>query len=442
MVRLFDNTLRDGGNVVGHGFPISLTQSIIGGLLEAGIVDIECGNCKGVGAYAKLGATQAPSDEEYYDALQPYLSKGRIGMFLLAKIAEGDMIRGAAEAGLHFLRVGADAGNGAGSVKAVEAVKKAGLVCRYSLMKGYVLPAAQLAKEAKMLQDAGVDRITIMDSAGTMFPEQAADYVKALKDAVTIPVGFHGHSNLGLSQANALAAAAAGADEIDCGLLGMARSAGNCATELAAAHPSPLDGFDIFNYMAIIVFARGTTQARDLFHLWHDELQEKIRQGQGPWKDGEEKFRILWDGIACWPYLRYTYKTLKKLGINMVTSTYPKSWTVSYETGDIEGMARAYSGNVYPNRNLHYDVENMVNLARKFDLDGIIFHSNRSCKLMDFRQYEVQRRIFEECGVPSVIFDGDQTDPRIFSEAQYETRIQALAEMMAENKAKKGAAAQ
>ncbi|MFQ9410645.1 MAG: hypothetical protein ACLR1T_05845 [Evtepia gabavorous] len=57
----------------------------------------------------------------------------------------------------------------------------------------------------------------------------------------------------------------------------------------------------------------------------------------------------------------------------MVTSTYPKSWTVSYETGDIEGMARAYSGNVYPNRNLNYDVDNMVGLARKFDLDGIIF---------------------------------------------------------------------
>ena len=193
---------------------------------------------------------------------------------------------------------------------------------------------------------------------------------------------------------------------------------------------------------AIIVFARGTTEARDLFHLWHDELEEKIRNHQGPWKDQEEKYRVLWDGIACWPYLRYTYKTLKKLGINMVTSTYPKSWTVSYETGDIEGMARAYSANVYPSRNLNYDVANMVNLAKKFDLDGIIFHSNRSCKLMDFRQYEVQRRVLEECGVPSVIFDGDQTDPRLFSEAQYETRIQALAEMMEENKAKKGRAAQ
>ena len=53
---------------------------------------------------------------------------------------------------------------------------------------------------------------------------------------------------------------------------------------------------------------------------------------------------------------------------------------------------------------------------------------------MDFRCYEVQRRITDKMGVPSVIFDGDQTDPRVFSEAQFETRIQALVEMMEKNK--------
>ena len=37
----------------------------------------------------------------------------------------------------------------------------------------------------------------------------------------------------------------------------------------------------------------------------------------------------------------------------------------------------------------------------------------------------------------SVMFDGDQTDPRLFSEAQYETRIQALAEMMEANQQKR-----
>ena len=106
MVRLFDNTLRDGGNVVGHGFPIALTESIVQALLSCSIADIECGNCKGLGAYDKLGATQAPSDEEYFSALQPYLPQGRIGMFLLAKLADRELVRRAADAGLHFLRVG------------------------------------------------------------------------------------------------------------------------------------------------------------------------------------------------------------------------------------------------------------------------------------------------------------------------------------------------
>lgn len=157
MVRLFDNTLRDGGNVVGHGFPIALTESIVQALLSCGIADIECGNCKGLGAYDKLGATQAPSDEEYFSALQPYLPQGRIGMFLLAKLADRELVRRAADAGLHFLRVGANAGDGAGSVQAVSLVKEAGLTCRYSLMKGYILSPAALAQEARMLQDAGVD---------------------------------------------------------------------------------------------------------------------------------------------------------------------------------------------------------------------------------------------------------------------------------------------
>lgn len=234
-MNLFDNTLRDGGNVVGHGFNRELTLSIVNGLLGAGIRDIELGNCKGLGAYELNGATKACSDEEYLDMLQPLLPQGRIGMFMLASNGAKAPVELAAERGLYFLRVGANAGDGRGSIASVERVKKTGIICRYSLMKAYVSTPDELAAEAKMLQDAGVDKITIMDSAGTMFPDEAAAYVTALKAAVTIPVGFHGHSNLGLSQANALSAVAAGADEIDCGVLGMARSAGNCATELAAA---------------------------------------------------------------------------------------------------------------------------------------------------------------------------------------------------------------
>lgn len=254
-MNLFDNTLRDGGNVVGHGFSEELTVSIVKNLLECGILDIEMGNCKGLGAYEQLDADQAPSDDRYLEIVQPYLSKGRIGMFMLARCAQADIIKKAAGAGLSFLRVGANAGDGADSVKAVELVKEAGLTCRYSLMKAYVSTPRELAEEAAMLASAGVDKITIMDSAGTMFPQDAGEYVARLKEKVSIPVGFHGHSNLGLSQANALTAAAAGVDEIDCGLLGMARSAGNCATELATAalqkegYISEVDLYKLLDYL-------------------------------------------------------------------------------------------------------------------------------------------------------------------------------------------------
>lgn len=205
------------------------------------------------------------------------------------------------------------------------------------------------------------------------------------------------------------------------------------ATNLAQAVPSPLNGFDLFNYMALIVCMRGKRETVELFKLWAKELEEKIKKGQGPWKEGEEKYRIMWDGIACWPFLSDTYKILKKHGINMVSSTYPDSWALIYESNDIDGMARAYSSN-YVNRNIDFGVDNICRIVEDFKLDGIIYHSNRSCKLMDFRQFEVQRQVEARTGVPSVIFDGDQTDPRAFSLAQYETRVQALAEMMEERK--------
>ena len=189
----------------------------------------------------------------------------------------------------------------------------------------------------------------------------------------------------------------------------------------------------MFNYMALVVCIRGKEKGRDLFKRWYEELTEKSRKGTGPWKAGEvEKYRVIWDGIACWANLSPSYKILKKYGVNVVTSLYPDAWTIRYETNDLDGMAKAYSC-YHANRCVDYVSDTMVDLIEQFSVDGVIFHSNRSCKLMDFTIYEKQRRIKSRTGIPSVVFDADMTDPRVFSEAQYETRIQALVEMMETN---------
>lgn len=131
--------------------------------------------------------------------------------------------------------MGADAGDGHKYGEVIKTVKDCGLICRYSLMKAYILSPEELAKESVRLQECGVDEVTIMDSAGCLMPEEVSEYVSALKARLTIPVGFHCHNNLGMSVANGAAAMKSGADLLDCGLLGMARSAGNLPTEIAAA---------------------------------------------------------------------------------------------------------------------------------------------------------------------------------------------------------------
>lgn len=234
-MKIMDCTLRDGANVLGNGFPEDLTLMMLKGLTENGVSIIEYGNAKGIGAYEVSGAAAPLTDDEYLKLGAPFVQRACLGMFYNARRYLPDSAKKAADAGLSFLRVGADAGDHEIAARVVKSVKDGGLKAYYSLMKAYLLTPDELADEARILEEMGVDEVTIMDSAGTMQPDAAAAYVRAMKEKVRIPVGFHGHNNLGLALANALAANQAGADLIDCGLLGMARSAGNIPTELFAA---------------------------------------------------------------------------------------------------------------------------------------------------------------------------------------------------------------
>lgn len=251
---LMDCTLRDGANVVGKGFSAELTKMMIEGLIRSNIKVIEMGNALGLGAYEARGSIAPLTDVEYLELVQPYLDQAEIGMFMGVQCATEENIALAAKYGLKFLRIGANAGDGAKAVEGVRLVKKYGMKCRYSAMKAYILSSEELAQEGKLLAEAGLDEITIMDSAGTMTPEEAEDYTRKLCAAVDIPVAFHCHNNLGLSVANALAAARGGATVFDCGLMGMARSAGNCATELAAAVFQRYGSMEYVDLMTLLDF--------------------------------------------------------------------------------------------------------------------------------------------------------------------------------------------
>ncbi len=83
--------------------------------------------------------------------------------------------------------------------------------------------------------DLGVARIRLADTVGTMSPSAVGAMVaEARAAAPNAQIGFHGHNDLGLATANALAALSAGAAWVDVTVGGLGERAGNAALEQVA----------------------------------------------------------------------------------------------------------------------------------------------------------------------------------------------------------------
>jgi len=137
--------------------------------------------------------------------------------------------------GLHIVRIAVHCTEADISQQHFESAKKAGLEAVGFLMMAHSQPPVVLAEQAKLMESYGADSVYVVDSAGAMLPHEAAARVKALCEAISIPVGFHAHNNLGVAVGNTLAAIEAGASQVDGTLRSLGAGAGNAPTEVLVA---------------------------------------------------------------------------------------------------------------------------------------------------------------------------------------------------------------
>ena len=72
----------------------------------------------------------------------------------------------------------------------------------------------------------------------------------------------------------------------------------------------------------------------------------------------------------------------------------------------------------------------VIEMIDKYDVDGFVLHSNRSCKPYSFDQLDIQRIVERERGIPCLMIEADMVDERSFAESQIETRIEAFIELL------------
>ena len=198
--------------------------------------------------------------------------------------------------------------------------------------------------------------------------------------------------------------------------------------ELCQARPSPLNAPDLFLTMAPIVVLRGTKDAVSFYRKLKDEVEERVARGEGAIV--EERHRLLWDNIAIWYRLFRLFSLFTDAGACFVVDTYTNAWSVSVDTSDpILGLARTYS-TVYINQSLQARAELMSDLVERFGVDGVVMHSNRSCKPYSLGQYEVLEQVSARTGVPGLVLEADMCDTRLYADEPIKNRIQAFLDLL------------
>lgn len=93
----------------------------------------------------------------------------------------------------------------------------------------------QVKQALNMLTESNVGVIYLVDSYGSLFPENACElaqvYLASVKDTDK-KIGFHAHNNQNLAFANTIETMSYGVSFLDATVQGIGRGAGNCAMEL------------------------------------------------------------------------------------------------------------------------------------------------------------------------------------------------------------------
>lgn len=249
MIELLDCTLRDGGYYTNWDFSEALTSNYFRAMEKLPISYVEIG-------YRSLAHDRYEGE---YNFCPDYLLKEvrrqmpskKIGIMLNEKEVTPDLLDkllAFPEGTVDLVRMAVNPDSLDRARKTAQKIKDMGFEVGFNVM--YM---SRWSEYPSFLSDVVslngvVDSFSMVDSYGSMFPEQVAEITRQLKSKLTCKVGFHGHNNIELAFANTLAAIDAGCDIVDATITGMGRGAGNLRTELLLSYLSSVKGVSMDFY--------------------------------------------------------------------------------------------------------------------------------------------------------------------------------------------------
>lgn len=235
-ILISDPTLRDGNHAVQHQLSQEQIAAYCKAAESAGVGIVEVGHGNGIGASSlQLGESKTP-DHVALSTARAILKKSRLGIHVIPGFAtiERDL-KPALELGVDVVRVASHCSEADICERHISFARTMGVEVWGCLMMSHMISPVALLEQARKMESYGAEGIVFMDSAGHYLPVDVRERVEVLADALSIPVGFHAHNNLGMAIANSVAAVEAGASLLDGCARGFGAGAGNAPLEVLTA---------------------------------------------------------------------------------------------------------------------------------------------------------------------------------------------------------------
>ena len=237
-VKVLDATIRDGGLVNGFYFTDEFVNELYRTNVKAGVDYMEFGYqaSKDMFDVNKFGKWKFCDEDDIRAIVGDNNSDLKISV--MADVGRCDYkkdIIDRKDSVIDMVRVATYINTMPAAIHMIEDAKEKGYEVTCNIMAISNAQEADLDTALKMLAETNVDGVYLVDSYGSLYPEQiralSDKYVDAM-DAAGKYVGIHAHNNQQLAFANTIESMARGVSLLDATMSSMGRGAGNCAMEL------------------------------------------------------------------------------------------------------------------------------------------------------------------------------------------------------------------